>query len=62
MFILECCHASKSSAAVCETFSNECADKEQPSKTTIDRLVQKVSEYGKCLQQKIRRVLDSLER
>jgi hypothetical protein len=39
MFILEHCFASKSFAAVRETFSNAYPDKEVPNKTILHRLV-----------------------
>jgi hypothetical protein len=50
VFILEHCFASKSFAAVRETFSNAYPDKEVPSKTTVHRLVtNNISGQRKCL-------------
>jgi hypothetical protein len=46
VFVLEHNFASKSFAAVCETFSNAYPDKEVPNKTTIHRLVKKFRDTG----------------
>jgi hypothetical protein len=48
VFILEHYFASKSFAAVRETFSNAYPDREVPNKTTVHRLVTKFR-VGACL-------------